>query len=231
MKLIVKDDYEAMSKTCLHMILGCMLQDKHVNLSITSGSTPRLLLEMMIEEIKGKKEYANVDYYIFDESPYLDKPHGVAYDDLMTHLFIPADVDEKRVHEMSKDNYASYDDMIDAAGGIDLMVLGLGPDGHFCSNVPYFTKLDAYSYEIDRKELCKVNPNYKDNPTYPFSYTMGPVSCMKAKQLVLIVNGKHKAEILKKTLEGEVSNEIPASVLKLHPNFVVICDKEAAELL
>ena len=54
---------------------------------------------------------------------------------------------------------------------------------------------------------------------------------MKVKHLVMIVNGKHKAEILKQVLDSPITDELPATVLKLHPNVTVICDKEAASLL
>ena len=54
---------------------------------------------------------------------------------------------------------------------------------------------------------------------------------MRVKHLVMIVNGKHKAEILKQVLDSPITDELPATVLKLHPNFTVICDKDAASLL
>ena len=60
---------------------------------------------------------------------------------------------------------------------------------------------------------------------------MGAKSLMKVKHLVMIVNGKHKAQILKDMLEKPISNELPATVLKLHPNFTIIADKDAASLL
>ena len=54
---------------------------------------------------------------------------------------------------------------------------------------------------------------------------------MKVKHVVMIVNGKHKAEILKKMLDEPISNELPSTVLKLHPNFTIIADQDAASLL
>lgn len=60
---------------------------------------------------------------------------------------------------------------------------------------------------------------------------MGPKSLMRVKHLVMIVNGKEKAEIFKKFLDEPISNEVPSTVLRLHPNFTVICDQEEASLI
>ena len=60
---------------------------------------------------------------------------------------------------------------------------------------------------------------------------MGPKSLMRVKHLVMIVNGKEKAEILKQMLDSPITDELPATILKLHPNFTVICDQDAASLL
>ena len=111
------------------------------------------------------------------------------------------------------------------------MVIGLGWDGHFCGNCPHCTPLDGYSYEMAWQKKRALNPTYKPYPEIDMVYTMGPKSLMRVKHLVMIVNGKEKAEILKKVLDSPITNELPATVLKLHPNFTIICDKDAASLL
>ena len=111
------------------------------------------------------------------------------------------------------------------------MIIGLGFDGHFCSNAPRYTPLDSYTYLIDRKERAKYVTGYNSHPEIPYSITMGAKSLMRVKHLIMIVNGKHKAQILKDMLDQPISDALPSTVLKLHPNFTLICDEDAASLL
>ena len=85
--------------------------------------------------------------------------------------------------------------------------------------------------KADFKEKQAVNPDYKDRPYQPFTLTMGPKSLMRVKHLVMIVNGKEKAEIFKRFLDEPINQDVPATILKLHPNFTVICDQDAASLI
>ena len=84
---------------------------------------------------------------------------------------------------------------------------------------------------MERAKKRAVNPTYPERPEAPVIYTMGPKSLMRVKHLVMIVNGKEKAEILKKVLDSPITDELPSTVLKLHPNFTIIADKDAASLL
>mgnify|MGYP005786361277 CR=1 FL=1 len=69
MKLVIEKDVKAMSESAMYILLGAMLQDKRVNISLTSGRTPRLLYEMMIPLVKDQKKFKDVEYYLFDENP------------------------------------------------------------------------------------------------------------------------------------------------------------------
>ncbi|WP_067142521.1 6-phosphogluconolactonase [Oceanivirga salmonicida] len=231
MKLIIKENNLEMSKSAMYIVLGAMQQDKRVNISLTSGRSPKKLYELLIPEIKDKYEYKNIQYYLFDDSPYIDKKHGGNWDEMQEMFFKPANIPNDRINITTLENWQVYDDEIKQVGGIDVMVIGLGYDGHFCGNCPNCTPLDSYTYCLEFKEKQKANPTYLDRPTQPYSITMGPKSLMRVKHLVMIVNGSEKAEILKKFLDEPISNKIPATILKLHPNFTVLCDKEAAKLI
>ncbi|NVJ11985.1 6-phosphogluconolactonase, partial [Myxococcus sp. AM001] len=115
----------------------------------------------------------------------------------------------------------------------DLMVLGLGADGHFCGNLPNTTRFHDQTVEVPiHGEMIALIANSEmggDISAVPNSYvTMGPRSVMAAKNLLLIVSGAAKAHALKQVVEGPVSVQVPASVLKLHPSLVIIADKAAA---
>ena len=231
MKLIIEENEKAMSESAMHILLGAMMQDKRVNISLTSGRSPIELYNMMAPLVKDQDKFKDIEYYLFDEAPWNDKPYGPNWDEMQELFFKDANIPEERIHSLDLNNWDSFDREIERAGGIDVMVIGLGYDGHFCSNAPKCTPLDSYTYLIDREERRKILPRYNSHPEIPYSITMGPKSLMKVKHLVMIVNGKHKAEILKKMLDEPISNELPSTILKLHPNFTVICDKDAASLL
>ena len=231
MKLIIEENELAMSESAMHIILGAMMQDKQVNISLTSGRSPIEMYKMMVPKVKDKPQFENIQYWLFDEAPYDNQPHGINWNDMQDLFFRDANIPDERIHILSMDNWESYDREIEKAGGIDVMVIGLGYDGHFCSNAPKVTPLDSYTYKVDRAWRRTILPHYNSNPEIPFVYTMGAKSLMKVKHLVMIVNGKHKAQILKDMLDQPISSELPSTVLKLHPNFTIIADKDAASLL
>lgn len=234
MKLIVEENERLMSESAMQIILGAMLQDKKVNISLTAGRSPKLLYQMMVPYVKDKKKFEDVEYWIFDEAPYFGEKKGEPgpiWVEMQDLFFRDANIPDERIHIPSMENYMVYDKMIRDAGGLDVMLIGLGWDGHFCSNCPRCTPLDSYTYSMDRKIKNALNPTYPDRPLQPYSLTMGPKSLMRVKHLVMIVNGKEKAEIFKKFLEEPISDEIPSTILRLHPNFTVICDRDAASLI
>ena len=71
MKLVIEKDLKAMSENAMYILLGAMLQDKRVNISLTSGRTPRMLYKMMIPLIKDQEKFKDIEYYLFDENPYI----------------------------------------------------------------------------------------------------------------------------------------------------------------
>ncbi|HAW12350.1 MAG: 6-phosphogluconolactonase [Bulleidia sp.] len=231
MKLIIEKDERAMSESCMQIVLGEMMQDKRVNISLTSGRSPRTMYKMMIPYVKDQKKFDKIEYYIFDDGPRLGETHGPVWDEMHELFYTPANIPDSRVHCITRENWMTYDEEIRNAGGLDLMVIGLGFDGHFCSNSPHVTPMDSYSYEMERKKIIEKNPVYRERPEIPMIYTMGPKSLMRVRRLVMIVNGKEKAEILKAVLDSPVSDALPSTVLKLHPNFTIIADEEAASLL
>ena len=231
MKLIIEENELAMSESAMHIILGAMMQDKQVNISLTSGRSPIEMYKMMIPKVKDKPQFENIQYWLFDEAPYDNQPHGINWNDMQDLFFRDANIPDERIHILSMDNWESYDREIEKVGGIDVMVIGLGHDGHFCANSPRTTILDSYSYYVPWTKKCEMNPTYAPRKHNPYSITMGPKSLMKVKHLVIIVNGAHKAKILKEVLDSPITNELPATILKLHPNCTLIADKDAAALL
>ena len=134
MKLIIEENEQKMSESAMHILLGAMMQDKRVNISLTAGKSPIHLYEMMIPYVKDQDKFKDVQYYLFDEAPYLDKPHGPNWEEMQDLFFRAANIPDERIHTTTLENWMTYDKEIRDAGEIDVMLIGLGWDGQFCSN-------------------------------------------------------------------------------------------------
>jgi len=238
MKLIIEKDYEAMSQVAANILLGLMNENRRINLAITAGNTPKRLYEIMVPQVKGRPYYENVHYYNFDEIPIVgSNSYGVTMRNLDNLFFTPAEIKKEQLHPLDETNWQTQDERIKKAGGLDLILMGIGSDGHFCGNLPGWTKLGAETYSVDisgdkavREALtAEVGGDINKVPTE--FYTMGPKSVMAAKHLVMFANGKKKAAIVKKAFFGAVTEDIPSSILQLHPNLTLILDEEAASEL
>jgi glucosamine-6-phosphate deaminase len=118
----------------------------------------------------------------------------------------------------------AYDDMIKSLGGIDLQLLGIGLDGHIGFNEPdsYFEKA-THKVELDPSTIdanARFFASREDVPTT--AITMGMGGIMSAKKVLLIANGKGKADIVQKAFFGPITPAVPASILQLHPDLTVI---------
>ncbi|MGY3777680.1 glucosamine-6-phosphate deaminase [Isobaculum melis] len=233
MKMIKTATYEEMSEATVNILLSHMSQEKRVNLSITAGNSPKKIYEMLIPKVKNKTYYEHVHYYNFDEVPVEGQAVGLTMSALNEAYFEPAAIQPANIHPMTTENYQAFPQEIADAGGLDLMLIGIGADGHFCANMPGTTRFHEAAYRIDLTQKV-AEPWYeevkKDLNTDCF-VTLGAKSLMRVRHLVLIANGQGKAEILKQALNGPITPQIPASILQLHPNFTVITDAEAGALL
>ncbi|MBL1228324.1 glucosamine-6-phosphate deaminase [Enterococcus sp. BWB1-3] len=230
MKIIVESDFNSMSETAKNILLGHMAKTGRVNLSITGGNTPVKVYKKMVKVVKGSSNYDNVHYYNFDEIPVEGQKEGITMSDLRRLYLTPAGIDEKNIHPLTLENYETQDRSIEEAGGLDAMLIGLGKDGHFCGNMPGTTTFNTLTHKVTvtGEESWFVPEMMEKGLEF---VTMGPVSVMRVKHLVLIVNGAEKAEMVSRVLTGPIGEDRPASILQLHPNLTVILDKEAAGAL
>lgn len=236
MKIIIKKTYEKLSEAAAQIMFGTMYQDRRINLSLTGGSSPAGTYDIVTEALRDcPQDFKNVHFYNFDNVEMEGKEGGVMLSGLYDQFFRPAAIPEERIHPLRMDNWQTFDGVIENSGGLDLMLIGLGMDGHFCGNLSYATEFEKTTY------LLKMDPQYEWYETYQKIYgdkvmpeylvTLGAVSLMRVKHLLLVVNGKEKASVVKQLMESKVGTNFPSSVLKLHPNFTVILDEDAASML
>lgn len=236
MKVILTKDYDELSKVAAQMLIGEMFQrHERVNLAITAGTTPIGMYEKLAAEVKDKDYFDNVHYYNFDEIPYKSGLHeGVTISDLRELYFTPAGISEEQIHILDGENYEAQDNRVAEVGGLDAILLGIGADGHYCGNLPNTTKFTDFTTKVLCDEVIKerITGLFENRNEIPdFYVTMGPRSVMNARHLILFASGIKKAKIIKEFIEGAITDEIPASILKMHPHLTVILDEAAASLL
>lgn len=237
MKMIIGKDVEEMSQVAAGYVMSYMYQDRErVNLSITGGTTPQRMYEILVPMVKDKKQFQHVHFYNFDEIPYRKEDReGVTISGLRDAFFTPAHIKEEQIHKLDQFNYQTQDERIEKDGGLDMVILGVGADGHFCGNLSQTTKFGDLTTRVenDQRLKARILPEFhnveEDVPEYYI--TMGPRSIMRARHIVMIASGVKKAGIIKTLLEQVVDQDVPASILTLHPHFTLIVDEEAASLL
>jgi glucosamine-6-phosphate deaminase len=127
----------------------------------------------------------------------------------------------------------AYDAVIESLGGIDLQLLGLGQNGHIGFNEPSTIFTNKTNCSKLTESTIQANSRFFENidEVPKMAYTMGIGQIMSARRVIVVANGKEKAPVLKKIIEGPVTPEIPASILKFHANATIVADEEALSLL
>lgn len=241
MKLIKVNSYAEMSKLAADMIIEKVQSSSRFTLGLATGATPIGTYEKLIEAHKHSGvSYQHVQTFNLDEYVGLAGSHPESYHYFMEqHLFKHIDIPRQNIHlldGMAPDleaECAHYEQLIQEAGGIDLQLLGIGVNGHIGFNEP-FTPFDSKTHVTQlTKETKEANARYFGSPELVPSkaMTMGIGTIMQSKSIILLISGTNKAEILAKLLQSEVTEAIPASILKTHPQVTLIADKEALSLV
>ena len=235
MKLLVTENYETLSQITADIVLMKWAESRRVNLALTAGSSPKRAYEILADRLKQVDfDQSLAHFYNFDEITLKDQKYGLTMQALTEELFLPLGIEEENIEVLDSKNYQVYDHKIAADGGLDFVLMGIGSDGHFCGNLPEFTSFDYGVYRVPmapEDELYKMIDESSPHTPGEEMVTFGPQTVLAAKELVLIANGEKKAGIIKQALEGPITEDVPASVLRLHPNLTVILDRAAASQL
>lgn len=236
MKIILEKDYEGMSSKVSEKLIDAIYEKKYKNISVTAGNSPIRAYEMASEYILQHPVPSDVTFYNFDEIPFSKSGgDGVTVTNLKKCLFEKAKIQDDQIHRLTMENYKTHDQYLESVGGIDIVFLGLGADGHFCGNLPNTTKFGDQTTFVsidsrpDMKDILLGEVNGKEEELPNGYVTMGPRSIMNIPQIVMMASGKGKAEAVKTAFFGKVTEEVPSSVFQLHPNFTLILDEEAAQ--
>ena len=209
-------------------------------LGLATGATPVPTYNYIAKQYNdGKVSFKNVSTFNLDEYCDLPKTHKNSYYTfMMENLFSKVDINTDNVGFLDGNTAdpeaesARYAAAIATKGGIDIQLLGIGRNGHIAFNEPA-DEFTGESFKIALTEsTIEANSIYFDDIPMPrYAMTMGIGSIMKAKKIVLIATGASKAEAVKGMIKGEVTPQLPASILQQHDNVVIFLDEAAASLL
>jgi len=238
----IVDNMETMGYWAADMVAEQIGRKPDSVLGLATGSTPLPLYgELVRRSEAGEVDFTAVRTVNLDEYVGLPSDHPQSYRYFMReHLFdrIPIDPENTALPDgMAQDLSAecrAYDQLIEKWGGIDLQVLGIGHNGHIGFNEPgsVFT-LKTHVVDISERTRIANARFFGDDPQKvpAQAITMGIGNIMAARRILLLVSGESKAEILERALCGDVTPQVPGSVLQLHPDVTVIADREAASFI
>ncbi len=232
MKFITVKTYEELSAKAADIIAAQVIMKPDCVLGLATGSTPVGTYKKLAEKnAAGEIDFSSVTSVNLDEYAGLDGTHDQSYRYFMNkNLFDSINIDKAKTFvpngtaaDLEKEGH-EYDALIKSLGGIDLQLLGIGVDGHIGFNEPdeFFTAathpvvLDPSTIEANARFFASKDDVPKK------AITMGMMSIMQAKKILLVANGKNKYDILKASMEGPVDPKVPASILQLHPDVTVI---------
>lgn len=237
MKYIVTKNYEELSRKAADIISAQVIIKPNCVLGLATGSSPVGTYKELINRYReGRLDFSEVSSVNLDEYVGLDGQNPNSYRYFMnTNLFDHININKAHTHvpdgcapDLKREGKA-YDALIRELGGIDIQVLGIGLDGHIGFNEPdrYLTKSTHEVYLDD--STIKANARFFDNneSKVPKSaITMGMMSIMQAKKVLLLANGKAKKEIMEMSFFGPIDPMVPASLLQLHADLTVIYSEE-----
>lgn len=240
MKIIVADTYEALSKKAADDLVVLTRSIKEPLVCTASGDSPSGLYKELVYKVSEKHPDISSWYFVgLDEWTGMNgKDEGSCRFYLDRQFFHPLAVREERIcffDGRAADAQAECqrtENFIEKHQGIDVAILGLGMNGHVGMNEPG-TPPDLRSHlaDIDPQTQAVGQKYFTQQKDISHGLTLGIATLNEAKQIMLLVSGAHKAAIVKRVVEEEASEQLPASLLRDHPGFTLYLDQAAAQFL
>ena len=247
MRVIITKDFDQMSVWAANFVAKKILdfnptEEHPFVLGCPTGSSPLGLYKHLVELNKrGVLSFKNVVTFNMDEYVGLPVEHPESYHSFMwTNFFGHIDIKPENVHILdgnAKDllaECAHYEEMIAAAGGVDLFMGGVGPDGHIAFNEPGSSLTSRTRQKTLTQDTIIANSRFFDgdlNKVPKTALTVGVGTVMAAREVMIIVNGHGKARALQQAIEGGVSHMCTLSALQMHPHAIIIADEAAVDEL
>ncbi len=237
MRIYRAKDYHDMSRKAANIISAQVIMKPDCVLGLATGSTPVGTYAQLVEWYKkGDLDFSEVKTVNLDEYKGLERSNEQSYFYFMCeHLFNKVNIDLSNVNipdgtePDAETECARYEAKIKELGGVDLQLLGIGHNGHIGFNEP--------NAQFDRRTHCvnltqsTIDANKRffasEDEVPRQAYTMGIKTIMQASKILMVVSGEDKAEIIEKAFVGPITPEVPASVLQLHNDVILVGDEAA----
>lgn len=247
MRLIIEKDYDQLSKWAAEHVIERINKfnptpDHKFVLGLPTGSSPIGMYHALAEACKeGRVSFKNVLTFNMDEYVGLPESHPESYHSFMAkNFFDHVDCPKENIHILNGNaedleaECAHYEQMIEEAGGIDLFIGGIGPDGHIAFNEPGSSLTSRTRQKTLTTDTIVANSRFFDNdvnkvPT--IALTVGVGTVMSAREVMILVNGHNKTRALQAAVEGPVTQMWTISVLQLHQHGIIVADEAATDEL
>jgi glucosamine-6-phosphate deaminase len=237
MDIVICQTAEEASKRAAALVNAAVRQNPATVLGLATGSTPLLLYGELARACEAGLDYSRVRTFNLDEYRGLAPEHPCSYRTFMnTHLFSRLNIDLANTHVpdgLARDipaHCAAYEAAIQAAGGIDIQILGIGSDGHIGFNEPASSLASRTRLVTLTQQTIRDNARFfasaDEVPRHALSMGIGTI--LDAKQCLMLCFGANKAKAVRAALEDGVSQFTPASALQLHPDTTAFLDEAAA---
>lgn len=247
MRLIIKQDYQSISQWAADYVVARInaakpTAERPFVLGLPTGSSPLGMYKALIEANKaGKVSFQHVVTFNMDEYIGLPEGHPESYHSFMwNNFFSHIDIKKEHVHILNGNaadplkECADYEEAIKVAGGIDLFLGGIGPDGHIAFNEPGSSLSSRTRIKTLTTDTIIANSRFFEgdvNKVPKTAMTVGVGTVMDAREVLILVNGHSKARALQQAVEGAVNQMWTITALQLHPHGIIVADEAAcAEL-
>lgn len=238
MRIIISRDYDDLSRRAANLVAERLRKKPDLVLGLVAGSTPVGLYHDLVDRHRNEGlSFARVRAFAMDEYVGLppDHPRGHLAQ-LREHLLDRIDIPPENIAAPEgtatdvERHCQEYEERLRKAGGIDLQLLGIGRDGHIGFNEPGSSLASHTRRKALGESTIADNSRFfeKAADVPRFVITMGVGTIISAREILLLAAGRAKAEMIARTIEGPITNQVTASILQIHPRVTVIIDEEAA---
>jgi glucosamine-6-phosphate isomerase len=239
-QLFIHPDYASLSGQAAREMLEIVKRKPDCLIGVVSGDSPKLAYDLFVEKARQEKlDVSRCRFAGFDEWVGIPPENeGSCHYFLHKHLFLPLGLPKANYHVFNalsgdlENECHMMNDFVAQCGGMDLLLVGVGMNGHIGFNEPG-VDFDQYAHvqELEDITLTVGQKYFKEATALRYGITLGLRHLMEAERVLMLANGQKKAAIMKQALEEPVSAAVPASIIRNHPDSLVLLDEAAAGAL
>jgi galactosamine-6-phosphate isomerase len=240
MQTAIFSDYTILSEYTANEMIKLIEQNPTALLCIASGDSPKMACELFCQKVKEQNIDTSRFFFVgLDEWVGLSsETFGSCHNDFQKRLIQPLGLSTSQYHLFNalSDDLQNECEIMDAIikekGGIDLMIVGIGMNGHIGFNEPGVDfNLLSHVINLDETTVTVGKKYFRQEVKLEKGITLGLVHLLNSKKVLLLANGERKAAVIKKAVDGEITNLFPASIMQRHENGLIVIDNKAASLL